>query len=99
MRASSPACAAKPNPGGGPSGPTGVGYRALTLGDDVECDFDVHVRVDMQCDRMVTNGFDVALGQPDDALVEIGSAGLFDRGDNVTRGHRTEQLARVARGL
>src|SRR6201993_1444485 len=77
--------------------PPGVGYRALTLGDDVECDLHVNVRVDMQRYRMVTNGFDVALGQTDDALVEIGSAGLFDRGDDVTRGHRTEQLARVAR--
>jgi hypothetical protein len=41
---------------------TGVGCRALSLGDDVECDLDVDVRVYMQRDRMVTNGLDVALG-------------------------------------
>ena len=72
---------------------TGVGFRALTLGDDVECDLDVDFRVYMQRDRVVADGLDLALGQPDDALVEVGSTGFFDRDDDVTRGHRSEQLA------
>jgi hypothetical protein len=73
--------------------PTGEGYRVLTLGDHVECDLDVYFRVYVQRDRMVANGLDLAFGQPDDALVEVRSAGFSDRGDDVTGGHRSEQLA------
>src|SRR3984957_20867157 len=76
-----------------------MGDGPFGVGDDVERDFDVDVGVHVQRDRVTADGLDVALGQPDDALVEVGSAGLADRGGDGAGGHRTEQPARVTGGV
>ena len=48
---------------------------------------------------MGTDRLDVRLGQLDRPLVQIRSAGLLDRRNDVRRRHRTEQLAGVRRRL
>ena len=78
---------------------TSVDRRAPKLGsDDREVHLAENVSVQLELDLVVASLLDEALRKHNNALIQLGATGGFDRGNDVLCGHGTEELA-LLRGL